>query len=107
MFRIIALLTIAFLLLTFKTNAQVKSKKINYAKEGFTKATVIHYNVENCGFLIQLGDKTKTKLAPEKLADEFKKDKQKVWIKYTLVKKQPVSTCMAGKLIEILDIQKR
>lgn len=107
MFRIIALLVIAFSFVTCKVNAQEKKQKINYAKEGYIKAIVIHYNVENCGYLIELADKAKTKIAPDKLADEFKKDKQKIWIKYTLAKKQPVSTCMAGKLAEITDIKKR
>jgi len=107
MFRIITLFTIVFSLITFKVNAQEKKQKINYQKEGYVKAIVIHYKVEGCGYLIELTDKAKTKIAPDKLADEFKKDKEKVWIKYTLAKKQPISTCMAGKLAEIVDVKKR
>ncbi|HKC67644.1 MAG TPA: hypothetical protein VKG26_05400 [Bacteroidia bacterium] len=107
MFRIISLLTIAFSLFAFAAKAQDKKQKINYEKEGYVKAEVIHYKVEGCGYLIELTDKAKTKIAPDKLADEFKKDKEKVWIKYTLAKKQPMSTCMAGKLAEVIDIQKR
>ncbi len=106
MFRSISLLVIA-LLFMFKVNAQEKAKKINYEKEGYVKAIVIHYKVEGCGYLIELTDKAKTKIAPDKLADEFKKDKEKVWVKYTLAKKQPMSTCMAGKLAEIVDVKKR
>ncbi|MEO8759552.1 MAG: hypothetical protein ABI388_01145 [Bacteroidia bacterium] len=106
MLRLISLLSIAFLLITCQVSAQEKSKKINYKKEGYVKAVIINYNVENCGFLIELCDKAKTKLAG-KLNDEFKKDKQKIWIKYSFQKKQPISTCMAGKTIEITNIKKR
>jgi hypothetical protein len=107
MFRIITLFTIALSLFVFKANAQEKKQKINYEKEGYIKARVIHYKVEGCGYLIELTDKAKTKIAPDKLADEFKKDKTKIWIKYTIAKKQPMSTCMAGKLAEMLDVKKR
>lgn len=107
MFRFIVLIIIALSLLTFKGNAQEKKQKINYAKEGYVKALVIHYAVEGCGYLIELTNKEKTKIAPDKLADEFKKDKTKIWIKYTIAKKQPMSTCMAGKLAEIIDVKKR
>ena len=107
MFRIILLLTLFLTFCTFKVNAQEKPKKINYAKEGYVKALIINYKVDGCGFLIELTDKAKSKFAPEKLADEFKKDKQKIWIKYSLAKKQPMSTCMSGKLVEVLDIHKR
>jgi len=91
----------------FNVNAQEKKQKTNYEKEGYIKAKVIHYKVEGCGFLIELADKAKTKIAPDKLAEEFKKDKTKIWIKYTIAKKQPMSTCMAGKLAEIIDVKKR
>lgn len=107
MFRIITLVSIVFLLITYRVSAQEKKQKINYEKEGYVKAVVIHYQVEGCGYLIELADKAKIKLAPDKLADEFKKDKEKIWIKYTLVKKQPMSTCMAGKLAEVIDVKKR
>ena len=107
MFRIITLLAIVFSLSTFKVNAQEKKQKINYEKEGYVKATIIHYKVEGCGYLIELADKAKTKIAPDKLAEEFKKDKEKIWVKYALAKKQPMSTCMAGKLVEVTDIKKR
>jgi uncharacterized lipoprotein NlpE involved in copper resistance len=107
MYRIITLFAIVFSLVTCKVTAQEKKQKINYEKEGYVKARIIHYNVENCGYLIELTDKAKTKIAPDKLAAEFKKDKEKIWVKYTMAKKQPMSTCMAGKLAEIIDVKKR
>jgi hypothetical protein len=107
MFRIIGCLLLIFCLFPTEINAQEKAKKINYEKEGYVKALVINYKVDGCGFLIELTDKAKTKLMPEKLSDELKKDKQKIWLKYAPVKKQPMSTCMAGKYIEVTDIQKR
>ena len=107
MFRIKTFLIFAFTLLAFCLNAQEKKQTVNYEKEGYVKASIIHYKVEGCGFLIELNDKEKTKLAPEKLADEFKKNKIKIWVKYALAKTQPNGTCMAGKLCEVIDIKKR
>ena len=106
MLRRIALLTLVFTLFTFGVTAQT-AKKINYPKEGYVKAKVIKYEVENCGFLIELTDKEKTKLMPDKLTDEFKKNNQKIWVKYLVAKKQMMSNCMAGKQSEIIDIKKR
>ena len=82
-----------------------KSKKTNFEKEGYVKATIIKYEVENCGYIIELSDKKK--LQPDQLADEFKKNKLKVWIKYSVPKKQIPTTCMAGQLIKIESIKKR
>src|ERR1700739_4458141 len=107
MFRITVLLIFTFLLFNFTSTAQEKKQQIDFAKEGYVKATVIHYKVEGCGFLIELDDKEKTKLMPEKLDEGFKKNKEKIWIKYSIAKKQPMGTCMAGKFCEIIDIKKR
>ena|ERR1700758_667073 len=112
MFRTIIQFTIAFVFFTFSLNAQeanskTKPQKINYAKEGYEKAIVINYNVDGCGFMLELMDKRKSKISPDKLPDEFKKEKLKVWIKYSAAKKQPVTTCMAGHFCDILDIKKR
>ena len=107
MFRIACLFTFVFTLLMFTTNAQEKGKKINYAKEGYVKARVIKYEVESCGFLIELTDKEKTKLSPDKLEEGLKKNNLKIWIKYTLSKKQLMGTCMAGKQCEVIDIRRR
>ncbi|MHB8261706.1 MAG: hypothetical protein ACYDCN_15365 [Bacteroidia bacterium] len=101
------LFVISFLLLTLKVPAQEKKHKINYEREGYVKAVVVHYEIESCGYFIELADKARTRIAPHKLPDEFKKDNEKVWIKYTLAKKQLPSTCMAGKQAEVTDIQKR
>ena len=38
MLRLISLLSIAFLLITYQVSAQGKTKKINYKKEGYVKA---------------------------------------------------------------------
>ncbi len=107
MFRISAFLIFTFSLLTFTLNAQAKKQTINYVKEGFVKAIIIDYKVDGCKFLIQLADKEKTKLVPDKLTDNFKKDKIKVWVKYTVAKKQEMSSCMAGKQCEVIEIKKR
>ena len=103
----IKLFALVLMLVASIANAQEKNHKTNYEKEGYVKARVVKYEVEGCGFLIELADKTKTKLMPNQLPDEFKKDKEKVWIKYVVAKKQLPSTCMAGKQVEIEAIQKR
>lgn len=105
MWRAVSILCFAFAI--FACTAKQKSLKTNYAKEGYVKAVVKKYEVENCGFLIELTDAERTRLAPDKLSDEFKKDQLKVWVKYTVAKKQMPGTCMAGKQSEIVDIQKR
>ena len=111
MFRIAYAFTFVFTLLLFTTHAQEKTgssaKKINYAKEGYVKAKIIKYEVESCGFLIELADKEKTKLSPDKLAEDFKKNNLKVWVKFVPVKKQMMGTCMAGKQCEMVDIRRR
>ncbi len=94
-------------LMTFSLNAQEKKQPVNYAKEGYVKATVINYKIDGCGFLIQLADKEKTKLVPDKMPDDFKKDKRKIWVKYSISKKQEMSSCMAGKQCEVIEIKKR
>src|ERR1700757_3637349 len=109
MLRTLIQFTIALAFITFSANAQeaAKKQKINYAKEGYEKAIVINYNIDGCGFMLELMDKRKSKISPDKLPDEFKKEKMKVWIKYASAKKQPVTTCMAGHFCDIIDIQKR
>lgn len=107
MFRTLALITLLFSIQAFNAHSQEKPKKINYLKEGYVKAKVIKYPVDGCGLLIELPDKEKTKLAPDKLPDHLKKHNRKVWLKYALVKKPLMNTCMAGKQVEVIDIRKR
>ena len=94
---------LVFAVLIIQTSCAQKK----YAQEGYVAATVIDYKVDGCKFLLELNDKEKTKLSPDKLPDELKKDKQKIWVKYSVAKKQMFSICMAGKQIDVLDIQKR
>src|SRR5437899_1068919 len=101
MFRVKLFLFFTFSLLAFASIAQEKKQNSNPAKEGFVKATIIDYKVDGCGFLIQFADKQKTKLVPEKLSDDLKKDKLKVWVKYSLAKKQLMGTCNAGTQCEV------
>jgi hypothetical protein len=78
---------------------------IDNVKQGYTKATVIKYEVESCGYILQL--ENGNKLMPDNLNDSLKIDSLKVWIKFLLPKKQPMTTCMAGKTATIADIKKR
>lgn len=77
---------------------------MDFAAEGYLKATVIYYEVDACKYVLQLEDAKK--LEPVNLKEEFKKDQLPVWIKY-LPKKNTVSICMAGTIVELTDIQLR
>ncbi|MBS1647082.1 MAG: hypothetical protein JST67_07055 [Bacteroidetes bacterium] len=78
-----------------------------YIQQGYEAALVIENNTEGCPFLIETGDTLKKKWLPNLLPDAVKKNKQKIWIKYHIQKKQLPSICMVGKQIEVLDIKKR
>ncbi len=95
-----------FLILFSLVFASCKTKKaaVDYSNEGFVKATVIKYEVESCGYILQL--ENEKKLMPENLAAEFKKDKLIIWIKYETPKKQPMTTCMAGTVVKLTDVKK-
>lgn len=107
MFRTLFYLLLTFSLSAFSLKAQEKKQKIDYAKEGYVKAVVIDYKVDNCGFMLELTDKRKSKLNLDSIPAAFKKEKLKVWVKYIVAKKQPMTTCMAGHFCELVDIQKR
>lgn len=96
-----------FAVLMIHTSCTQKKLQNKFTQKGYVAATIIDYKVDGCKFLLELSDEEKTKLSPDKLPDDLKKDKQKVWIKYSISKKQMPSTCMAGKQIELLAIQKR
>ncbi len=83
------------------TTAEVKR---DFEKEGYIKATVIFYEVSGCEYILKLEDEKK--LEPSNLSVEFKKDLLLVWIKY-IPKKNEVSICMAGQMVELSDIQLR
>lgn len=100
----IFMLFMSFSLLSQTTGA-TKPPKTKPEKEGYVKATVIKYEVENCGYILVLADKKK--LQPDQLADEFKKNRLKVWVKYTVPKTQIPTTCMAGQSVKVEAIKKR
>lgn len=90
--------------------ASVEVKR-DFEKEGYTKATVIYYEVDACKYLLQLepdlnGADVLKRLEPTILKEEFKKDQLLVWIKY-IPKKGGVSACMAGQMVDLTDIQFR
>ncbi len=87
-----------------KTKTSATQPKIDFEKNGYVKASVINYEVDGCGFLIQLEDGKKLQAA--NLSSEYRKDKLPVWVKYT-PKKGGMSVCMAGQMIELSDIQLR
>ena len=90
--------------ITSASQPSTAEQKRDFEKEGYVKATVINYEVDGCTFLFKLSDEKK--LEPTSLSAEFKKDQLAVWIKYT-PKKGAVSTCMAGQVVELSDIQIR
>lgn len=85
--------------------------KRDLEKEGYIKATVIFYEVDACKYLLQLepdpnGPDVLKRLEPTNLKEEFRKDQLLVWIKY-VAKKDAMSACMAGQVVELFDIQIR
>lgn len=101
------------LLLSLAACAQNKQKAIvsDPAKEGYSKATVMKYEVESCGYILVLDRKSKkdpqVKLQPENMDEQFKKNKLKVWVKYVMPKTQPMTTCMAGQVVKIEKMMPR
>ena len=76
----------------------------DYAKLGYTAATVLNYEVDGCQWIIEMADGKKYE--PQNLQEDFRKDKMKVWVKYTEVK-GAITICMAGNVIKISDIKER
>lgn len=72
--------------------------------QGFVKAMVISYDVDGCGFMLELNS-DKSRLEPDGLQPDFQKDSIPVWIKYKAVDR--MSICMAGATIDLLEIKKR
>ena len=90
------------------TSSEIKR---DFEKEGYAKATVIYYELDACKYILQLvpdinGPDVIKQLEPTNLKAEFQKDQLAVWIKYS-PKKDAMSACMAGQIIELSDIQLR
>lgn len=81
-----------------------KEIKRDFENEGYIKATVIFYEVSGCEYVLKLEDEKK--LEPSNLAADYKKDQLAVWLKY-ISKKGGMSVCMAGQMVDIIDIQLR
>lgn len=78
---------------------------VDYSSQGYVKAKVVKWEVENCGYIIELSEDSR--IMPQNLSDEFKQDGLQIWVKYELLKKQPNTTCMSGKVASIIDIKKQ
>lgn len=72
-------------------------------REGFTKGTVIKYDVDGCTFLISL--ENGNRLHPVNLEEEFQKDGLKIWFRYTF-QKEVMTVCMAGEVVKITAMEK-
>jgi hypothetical protein len=104
----IKLLTILFLSLGAMIITSCKHKKqvtpeVDYAALGYKSATVLNYEVDGCQWMLEIDGK---KYEPNNMQEEFRKDKMKVWVKYTLVK-GAMTICMAGEVIKLSDIKER
>ena len=77
----------------------------NFLAEGYTKGVIKDKRgLDGCKFLIKLQDSSF--LQPNVLDEKFMEDNKKVWFKYS-IKKGAMSTCMSGKVVEIIDIVDR
>ena len=74
--------------------------------EGFTKAVVVKYEVEACGFVLQL-ENGKILQPSKTIETKFSKDQLPVWVKYQILKKQSPNICMAGESADLLEIKLR
>lgn len=74
-------------------------------KQGFVKAMTVKYDVDGCGYMLELVS-DKSRLEPDGLQPDFQKDSMNVWIKYTAAPDR-MSVCMAGATIDLLEIKKR
>ena len=93
---------------TATTTAEVKR---DFSAEGYVQAIVSATDLAGCTFLLQIpndpaGADVMKQFEPSNLKEEFKKDQLAVWVKYS-VKKGATSTCMAGPVVDISDIQLR
>jgi hypothetical protein len=100
------LLLIVILALSFAACGAKKatSSDTDMEAQGFVKAMVIKYDVDGCGYMLELTDKSR--LEPDGMQPDFQKDSMKVWIKYKTVPDR-MSVCMAGATIDLLEIKKR
>lgn len=73
--------------------------------EGYVKATVINYNLDGCGWMLELEDKTKKEVS-EGIPETFKVEGKKVWAKYSPAK-NVASICMAGQIVNLWEIKER
>ena len=88
----------------FSCKCKTKSPvSIDYSAQGYTAATIIDFEVDGCKWMIQFA--SGEKYEPQNLAEEFKKDQLKVWIKYEIQKKA-ISICMGGIVIKVVDVKK-
>jgi hypothetical protein len=87
-----------------KDSVETKST-VDLSAEGFVMAEVVHDRSKEapCDYLLQLGDRTM--LEPMALAEEFKTNGSKVWVKYS-PQRRP-SQCSGPTPISITDIRKR
>jgi hypothetical protein len=93
-----------FTLLVVACKHQKAVSDTDMEAQGFVKAMVVSYDVDGCGYLLQLTDKSR--LEPDGLQPEFQKDSLPVWIKYKAAPDR-MSVCMAGATIDLLEIKKR
>lgn len=96
-------LTAALLLFICACKSKEKQPAVDYAQQGYTKATVRDYQLDGCRYMIFL-DETR-KLEPDALPEDMKRDSLAVWVKYQSDPR--MSVCMAGEPVKIIDIKKR
>jgi hypothetical protein len=88
-----------------KRNITQNNTEVQEVRDSSYKAAkVISYAVDGCSWMIEL--ENGKKLQPDILKTEFQKENLPVWIKYT-IKKGAVGICMAGTMINLIDIELR
>jgi hypothetical protein len=109
--NIAPILLFSFMVALTACSAQRKSAKkepekpINYLEQGFVQAKVTFLQLDGCSYMLQLTNEEALEPS-QNLPEEFKKNDLAVWLKYKL-NKNGMSVCMAGKMVDVIDIKLR
>jgi hypothetical protein len=96
----------SLIMIYFSCKNHLKQTSIRYTEQGYEEGVIKDdSNIAGCGYSILLANEQL--ITPQNLPDNFKKDNLKVWVKYTVLPKQPITNCMRGKVVNIIAIEKK
>lgn len=86
---------------------EIEMKNSEMLAAGFTMAEVVESKVEgDCPFTLKMKNKDNVYyLDPINITDEFKKDGEKVWVKYSGLRR--MNRCTKASPVTVLEMEKR